>query len=361
MAANSDMNFTEYEKMSQDMSKFVLDREFNKIQWMVTEKIHGANFSFHTDGETVRVARRRDFLQSRENFYNYLTASFYEFTPDKIKNVFRNLEKLFPDEELIQVSVYGELFGGKYIVDGKDMNTTNQKPIQQEIQYCPMIDWMAFDISYTTKNAPTEHHYVDPEESIKIFQSNDINYMKSLFIGKMNEALTYQLGFDSTIPSIYKLPKLPKGSNKAEGVVVKPLKNVISLTKKNHMERVIIKIKLPEFDEIRKSSYTTKPKNPNAGKKKQTFISKLMCYVTQQRLVSALTKVGGNDSWMLELENIKKEFIEDVFRDVEEFDENLHKEWNELNQTERSKNMAFLEKKFDRTIKQYIDNCMTNT
>lgn len=37
---------------------------------------------------------------------------------------------------------------GKYVVDGNDLNTKKMKPIQLEIQYCPGIEWIAYDISY---------------------------------------------------------------------------------------------------------------------------------------------------------------------------------------------------------------------
>ena len=53
------------------------------------------------------------------------------------------------------------------------------------------------------------------------------------------------------------------GSNKAEGIVVKPIKNITWMTKRQFEERVIIKIKLPEFDELRQKSNKC---NQNAGK-----------------------------------------------------------------------------------------------
>ena len=46
---------------------------------------------------------------------------------------------------------------------------------------------------------------------------------------------------------IYLLP----GTNKAEGVVIKPLKNLAVITAFGEEQRVILKRKRPEFDETR--------------------------------------------------------------------------------------------------------------
>jgi len=53
--------------------------------------------------------------------------------------------------------------------------------------------------------------YLDCDVAMEIFVANDIFHLKPLFTGPMNEALNYELKFDSTIPKIYGLPALPKG------------------------------------------------------------------------------------------------------------------------------------------------------
>ena len=106
------MEFTEYEKMNNSMSKFQMNIEPKKTKWVVTEKIHGANFSFHTDGETVEVARRRGLLKKDENFFNYLDAEFMKTYPNIMKEVFPAVCDVMQRKDIIQVSIYGELFGG---------------------------------------------------------------------------------------------------------------------------------------------------------------------------------------------------------------------------------------------------------
>jgi hypothetical protein len=52
-------------------------------QWVMTEKIHGCNFSFHTDGTRVRVARRSAFLGDNARvIIKVKSKNFREVTKD---------------------------------------------------------------------------------------------------------------------------------------------------------------------------------------------------------------------------------------------------------------------------------------
>lgn len=106
--------FAEYERMTNDLSKFVDDTKFEETNWVVTEKIHGANFSFHTDGKLVHVARRRGFIRDDERFFDYRTGKFMKTHPDKVRKIYALVTKKLKKKAIEQVSVYGELFGGNY-------------------------------------------------------------------------------------------------------------------------------------------------------------------------------------------------------------------------------------------------------
>ena len=59
------------------------------------------------------------------------------------------------------------------------------------------------------------------------------------------------------------LPSAPTttlGTNKAEGVVIRPIKNVVVKTAFGETERVIMKHKIPEFDETRNQKGNKKKK-----------------------------------------------------------------------------------------------------
>ena len=109
--------FTEYERMTNDLSRFVVDEsKLLETKWVVTEKIHGANFSFHTNGESVRVARRRGFIRDDERFFDYRTGKFMKTHPDKVRKIYTLVTKILNEKDIEQVSIYGELFGGNYKV-----------------------------------------------------------------------------------------------------------------------------------------------------------------------------------------------------------------------------------------------------
>ncbi|MGD1913545.1 MAG: RNA ligase family protein, partial [Rivularia sp. (in: cyanobacteria)] len=64
-----------YEKIPENPNQWNLTledyRNFKKTDWVVTEKIHGANFGIVTDGWEVRFAKRKEFLNSEDNFFGY--------------------------------------------------------------------------------------------------------------------------------------------------------------------------------------------------------------------------------------------------------------------------------------------------
>ena len=43
----------------------------NRAEWVVTEKIHGANFAMVSDGVAIRAAKRKAFLSPGEDFFDH--------------------------------------------------------------------------------------------------------------------------------------------------------------------------------------------------------------------------------------------------------------------------------------------------
>ena len=183
---------------------------------MVLEKVHGANFSFHiTQHGDVKVARRRAVLKENENFFSHLDAQFMKTYPKLMKDLHADILTRFPDLKICQVSVWGELFGGVYVVNGEDLNTKNMKQVQTEIQYCPHIDWIGYDISYRVEGSEDTHEYLDYDVAMDLFERHNISYSKPLFKGPMNQALNWDLDFQSTLPNILGMPALPANTNHA--------------------------------------------------------------------------------------------------------------------------------------------------
>ena len=49
---------------------------------------------------------------------------------------------------------------------------------------------------------------MDYEVAMEILKANGVSYLEPLFVGKMNDALNYDLKFDSTMPNILGLPAI---------------------------------------------------------------------------------------------------------------------------------------------------------
>ena len=43
----------------------------DSVDWVVTEKIHGANFSFSLEGDVLRYAKRKEFLRWTDDFFGF--------------------------------------------------------------------------------------------------------------------------------------------------------------------------------------------------------------------------------------------------------------------------------------------------
>lgn len=99
---------------------------YSNEPYIVTEKVHGANFSFwlsEVDGEVnIRCAKRTSFIDEGEKFFNYKPVL------EKYKE---NLIDLYQDLAVDTLVVYGELFGGN---------------IQSGMCYKEDQDFVAFDV-----------------------------------------------------------------------------------------------------------------------------------------------------------------------------------------------------------------------
>jgi Rnl2 family RNA ligase len=309
--------FTGYEKIAEATEEWQLDeagyRQLAKVPWVVTEKIHGANFCFLTNGHMVWGANRKHILQPTDDFFHFQRV--LEKLRHPILQAFIASKKRFL--QLKWLSIYGELFGGGYPHPDVPPDPSVQ-PIQTGIWYAPSITFCAFDLAIETDALPTPRTYVDYDIALSICEEAGILCAAPLFIGGYQEALAYPLGFDSTIPARLGLPPLP-GANKAEGVVIKPLKTLLVETKKGAI-RPVLKKKIPEFAEDKRFSEAQKWSVPSPTTQSNLDLLKWEAFnlVTENRLQSAVSKVGalaaGDGQRVQRVFSI---FAEDVFEQLE--------------------------------------------
>jgi len=194
------------------------------------------------------------------------------------------------------VCVFGELFGGCYPHESVSP-VSEVQPVQTGVYYCPDVEFYAYDILVEEKaeNGQQKKYYIDYGIAMEIFKQAGLFYALPLFIGKYEECMDYQLGFNSTLPEKLGLPPL-REKNQAEGIVIKPLKEINIPTKKGSM-RAIVKKKAAEFSEDARyhqaEKWAEKPVEKGGVKVIDMIMWETQALITQNRLNNAISKIGN--------------------------------------------------------------------
>jgi len=201
----------------------------DKQQYVVTEKVHGANFSFWCDGNEVKCGKRSAILKNDANFFNFQQVLGKHFMT--IMKLWQSFNFGFNAQIL---TIYGELHGGRY--PHPDVEPVKHVGgIQKEVYYSPDIEFYAFDIMWDGKFLN-----VDDFEKIMTMSDMGLTYAKRLYTGTLEQCLKYPNEFQTTIPREYGLPSIE--GNICEGVVIKP----VIYTELIDGTRVILKNKNPK-------------------------------------------------------------------------------------------------------------------
>lgn len=322
--------YVSYGKIQENPNKWNLTesdyRIFKKTDWVVTEKIHGANFGIVTDGLEVRFAKRKEFLQPNEDFFD--CQSLKSQLVEQAKEIFKILHT--ERNNLLKVFVYGELFGGEY--PHPDIPAVpHVQAVQTGIYYSPKIEYCAFDMAVEMKGNLVLPDYLDYDKALNLFQQVGLMGTKPLFIGRYEEALAYSPEFDSIIPALFSLPNLPF-RNPAEGIVIKPLKSIYVETHKGKI-RPILKIKIPEFAEDRRFHQATKwtsqkfsplPTLTQGLSIEEELTQEMLALVTETRLSNVISKIGRVSG---SAEGRKQQLVQLLMQDVLE---TFNEEWESL-------------------------------
>ncbi|WP_250255246.1 RNA ligase, Rnl2 family [Chryseobacterium sp. Marseille-Q3244] len=250
---------------------------FGDEVFIVQEKVHGANFSFFTDGKEIKIAKRTAFIEKEEKFYN--AHQILEQYRKNVINLFQKVKTIYPNVET--VVIYGELFGGSY--NHKEVEPVkNAIKVQKGIEYAPYNDFYAFDIKL---NGVT---YLDTDIINSIFEKTGFFYAKTLFEGTLEEALRFPNVFNSKIPTWLGLPEM---NNMCEGTIIKTLKtkyfgNGARVILKNKNEKWIEKSKM-----VKKERKATQ-KQVDFSETAQNIWGEIQQYVTANRLNNVLSKIG---------------------------------------------------------------------
>jgi len=247
-------------------------KEIDKIQsmmikdkWVVTEKVHGANFSFWVtkdDGGNIEIkcAKRSGWIEEEEKFFNYKPVL------EKYKDNLIHLRKSILSDYVI----YGELFGGN---------------IQSGMCYSEEQDFVAFDMCFLNEDG-TKHPI---EKKAVMTLESDYNIPVVPVVGVFNtleEALEVNESFDSLL-----MREGFSGDDKhkeAEGVVIEPNTPVYE----PNGSRIYLKKKTKRFLE--------KSGKPTVKHKQVTTLSPVVKevlerstpYICKNRFDAVVSKIG---------------------------------------------------------------------
>eukprot|EP01112_Ceratiomyxa_fruticulosa_P017918 TRINITY_DN5665_c0_g2_i1.p1 TRINITY_DN5665_c0_g2~~TRINITY_DN5665_c0_g2_i1.p1 ORF type:complete len:365 (-),score=73.64 TRINITY_DN5665_c0_g2_i1:267-1361(-) len=338
-----------YEKISESSMEWDMKKnrsEFKKkVEWVVTEKVHGANFVMMVkpseSGElVVSCGKRTGILEEHDEFFNGYKNVFNKYKEPSLAAfnwIKRNMKIDFSS-----VYIYGELFGGGY-PHNDVMPDENVTLVQSGIYYTPTLEFYAFDIMVEPNDGTSM--YLDFIDSLKVFKECNFFYAEPLFSGTFEDVSNFKVGFESTIPSKLGLPKLSQ-PNVAEGVVIRRLTDlwVESNGLKKEKLRALMKIKVEGFKEeqplpasLQGKSYKGKEKQVESKKLKPFEVASLLSesMVTENRLQNVISKVGqvrkkdkAQEGVILNL------FVQDV---MDQFELEKHKEnWEKLSKKEKT-------------------------
>ena len=228
------------------------------LEYVVQEKVHGANTSFLCDGENVRFAKRTSILEAEEMFYDY--------------------------PELLERYKDGEMFGGTY--PHKDVQPNRKLSlIQKGVCYTPEHEFYGFDIYVIDEEGG---RYLPVDEVNKLFVKHEFFYARTLFKGTLGECLKYPNAFQSKIAEWLGFPAIE--DNICEGIVIRP---VVPMYLRNG-SRVLIKSKNERFAEkksVKKRNKLFAEPVPYSEALK-ALVPEVEAYVTEQRLANVVSHIG---------------------------------------------------------------------
>lgn len=266
-------------------------------EYVVQEKVHGANMSFATtDGINFTACKRGGAIEAGENFYHH--ERLLAVNLSGLKMIWIKLKAEIPD--LTQLNVFGEVFGGHYPHDDVP-RVKNAMKVQKGVFYSPDNLFYAFDIM-------ADGRYLDVDHANACFQAAGMFHAKTLFRGSPAEALAYPNDFNSTLPAELGLPDI--GENIVEGTVVRPVKQRYL----GNGSRVILKNKNARWAEKKQRAKSAEPEVPLPEHIVELRDIALE-YVNENRLNNVLSKIG--EVTIKDFGRVLGAFNKDIYEDFQ--------------------------------------------
>lgn len=312
--------WSEYDKIANISDKKTLT-DLRKMaagtgsEWIATEKVHGSNFCFETDGEKVEYASRSKKLDADADFFNF-KETMPKYHPFALQ-AFRLAKHVCPD--LQRLLIYGEYFGGWYPgAENLPEREKGLKKVQGGIAYSPGHHFLAFDASLDGKR------YLDFDEFRELMLSAGFPLVATpLKRGTLEELLAIDVETLQTgVPDMLGHPALDQ-HRIAEGVVIRRAKEF-----PEGMSRGTLKMKARAFWEATNQFQTGAHQAEKAAASLAAFnvdnvsdpvaalVEAALTLVTENRLRAVISK-SPDLLQKKEEQNLVSLFSQDVLKDFE--------------------------------------------
>lgn len=304
--------FQAYPRIAESPRSWNLDpaaaRALSRVPWIATEKIHGANFCIACDGAQLRFAKRKAWLEPNDRFFDHHRATARLEEP-----LFELHDMLCQAGVALEIRVYGELFGGHY-PHPEVAPVPGLSPVQTGVAYSPNLEFVAFDLAIVDERG---FRFLDFGEALQHFARARLFAVEPLFAGTWTEVQELDVCFDSTLPARLGLPPFPPGSNLAEGMVLKPARE-LGLEGPRGAFRPVLKRKISEFAEDARYHQAQRPPARHDASYLLDLIEwEAMSRLNPPRIQSAISKLGNPETAQQE-DAVVHEIVADIFLELGE-------------------------------------------
>ncbi len=325
-----------YEKISEkwDNTSPEIRKNWEKILWVATEKIHGANFSIHIednfDKKNVQFAKRKEFLNWEDDFFSFQILA-NDLSLEALK-LFRLLNDFFLEKnntKIQKIIIYGELCGGEYPHPQVE-KLPQYQAIQTGVYYSNDIRFFAFDVRIFTENSI---FYLDYKDFLDFLPKTNFLTAPFYLVDKLHKILQFDLDKSTPIPSLLGFSALSV-PNFIEGIVIKPYQHSLLGEENTENPRPIFKLKRKEFlenptyQEAKKWENITENTSENTWQDVDFWITEILPYLNKNRLESTISKIGNSKNpTSAQLKNLATHWADDS---LESFREDYPHIWQEI-------------------------------
>lgn len=278
---------------------------YGDIDYIVTEKIHGANSQVAYDINTGEFfyGKRSEFLEEGEHFYNLraVIKGYEKSIADMAQRLKRDLGEF--GQRLESMTVFGEICGGSYphpdVVKDK-----NASKVQKGVFYSPKNVWLAFDIAYTIADVERPFFLSYGKFDFYCMMHNIPSVPCIILVESLDEALAVANDRESSVYKLYDLPKLD--NNIMEGVVIRPF----DLDTWFGMSRLVLKNKNEHFKEKAAAKDDIPKEIPEQVK---AACEELSQYINTNRVHNVISHIG--EVTPKDIGRVIKEMSQDVLAD----------------------------------------------